>query len=146
LLAQVVAFQEGGKITLQEVEEILGTANFAKLRKLFEKLAAGDAAGAVEFLNEAQEQGYEMTELSRATLSSLRKVMILQIEPSLDKLFSHELTDEELEALKQLAASFDQAKLRELVKGFMNAQYLIRRAVIPTLPLELVILETFTKK
>lgn len=146
LLAQVVAFEEGKKITLKDVEEVLGAVNFTKLKDWLMRLAKGDAAGAVEFLNKAHEEGLEMTELARATVSALRKVLVLQLEPSLSELFSRELSDEELRTLTELAATFDRMKLRELVKGLMNAQYQIRRAVIQTLPLELVIVETFAKE
>lgn len=144
LLAQVVAFEEGDTISLSDVEEVLGTVNFAKLKAWLELLASKNVAGAIAFLHQANEDGYDPSEFARLTLSALRKVMVLQIDPDLEKLFAKELSDEELNTIKRLAASFDAVKLRELVKGLMNVQYLIRRAVIPMLPLELVILETFT--
>jgi len=143
LLAQVVAFEEGDTISLSDVEEVLGTINFAKLKDWLELLSRSDAAGAISFLNQAHDDGYDPAEFTHMTVSALRKVMVLQVDPALEKLFSRELPDEELQALKGFAKSFHPAKVRELVKGFMNAQYLIRRAVIPTLPIELVILETF---
>jgi len=72
--------------------------------------------------------------------------MILQLDPSMENIFQRELSDEELRTLKKLAASFNTIKLRELLRGFMGSQYLIRRAVIPTLPIELVILETLAAR
>jgi DNA polymerase-3 subunit gamma/tau len=141
LLSQVIAFREGETTTLKDVEEILGSINFAKLEELLRYLANGDSISAVRFINEAEMSGYEMHELARALLSNLRKMMILKVDPKLEKLFEAELSDVELESLKKLSQTFDGKKLNLLVRSLLNSQYLVRRAVIQTLPLELAILE-----
>lgn len=146
LFAQVVAFTTEKSVTLRDVEEILGAMNFTKLQGLISHLAASDAAASIKFLGDAVEQGYDVSEMSRTLLANLRKILFLKIDPSLAELFSRELSKDDVAVLAGFAQNFDADRLRLLIKGLMQATPMIKRAVIPTLPVELAILEALLKK
>jgi DNA polymerase-3 subunit gamma/tau len=144
LLSQITAFYSAGEsITLEAVETIIGTMNFERLRKLLDNLAAGNVAGALEFMSEASLEGYDAHELSRLLLAVLRKIMVLKIDPELAKILAHEHTEEEMAALLSYSRSFETKKLIRLVRGMMLAHPLTKRALIPILPLELAIIEAY---
>lgn len=145
VFAQVAAFASEKKVRLADTEEILGAMNFAKLKGLIGHLAAKDAPSAIKFLSEAADSGYDIAEVSRQLMANLRKIMFLQIDPELKNLFSRELAQDDVSALAEFASAFEPVRLRALIKGLMQAGPLIKRAAIPTLPLELVILETFLR-
>lgn len=144
VFSQIAAFHAPGEaVTARDVEEILGTMNFARLGALLSALAAEDVTQALKFLQDAMQDGYDAHELSRFTLGLLRKALILKIDPELTAILSHEHTDDEIAALLDLSRKFDTKRLVRLVKGVMQAHPLVKRSIIPILPLELAIIEAY---
>lgn len=128
-------------ITLEAAERILGVMSFGRLQGLLENLAAGDTGGALRFLQNAIDGGGDVYEISRLILSVLRKILALKIDPGLQNLFLHEHTAEEMATLSSLANKFDIKKLVKLVRALMQAHPMIKRSPIPSLPLEIAIVE-----
>lgn len=144
LLSQIAAFHAPGEtLSLETAEMMLGAMNFARLQDLLASLAKGDITAALEFLQQAMNDGYDAHELSRLLLGALRKILVLKIDPELASMLSHEHTKEEMTALLALSRQFDAKQLVRLVRGVMQAAPLVRRAAIPILPLELAIIEAY---
>lgn len=74
LLEQVVSFSSG-KLTLQTVHAILGTADDARLHELGQALAAGDAALALELVDRACGAGVAAGQLTEQLLGYFRDVL-----------------------------------------------------------------------
>lgn len=144
LFSQMAAFHGAGDvITLESVETIIGAMNFERLGALVRDLAVGDVPGALRFLASAEREGYDSHELSRMLLGILRRILVLKIDPELKNLLAREHTAEELSALAEYARKFDIKKLVRLVRGIMQAHPLVKRGLIPMLPLELAIIEAY---
>mgnify|MGYP001463926617 CR=1 FL=1 len=74
LLEQVVSFSSG-KLTLQTVHAILGTADDARLHELGQALASGDAAQALALVDRACGEGVAAGQLTEQLLGYFRDVL-----------------------------------------------------------------------
>lgn len=145
VFSQIAAFHGTEEtITLESVESILGAMNFARLRSLLDFLVEKNVGSALQFLQDAMSDGFDAHELSRMILGYLRKILILKVEPQLKEALLREHTEEEISALLDFSEKFDIKTLARLVRGVMQAHPLIKRSIIPILPLELAIIETYT--
>jgi hypothetical protein len=66
---------------------------------------------------------------------------VLKLDASYAQTLQRELPTEQVDALATLAATFDGAKLQAFTRGFLSNLYQIKKSVLPTLPIELVIAE-----
>ncbi|MEW5805583.1 MAG: DNA polymerase III subunit gamma/tau [Patescibacteria group bacterium] len=144
IFSQVVAFSYDKKITLDEVEQLIGAIRFEKIKEFLGYLADNDLKNSVLFINNLQNQGYQLYEAIKLSASILEKILILKLDPKTKDFLSAEFNQEELETLQSLAEKFDSQKLRQLAYKFLTALPEIKRSVLPSLPIEIVIIETLT--
>lgn len=141
LLGQL-AIIKNGKITLEDVELLLGSVNFQKIRVFIDFLIEKNAAEAIRFINQLNEEGYNLMELSKGIINYLRYLLIIKVSGSLIEMLKQEVTDEEAEILKKQAEKVKVEDLRRYLDKFLEQQYYINRSLIPVLPLELAIVES----
>ena len=145
ILSQIVAFSYDKKISLNEVESVLGTVRFEKIKDFLEFLAENNLEQSVRFVNNLQNEGYQLHEVMKPVIGFLEKTLLLKLDSSQEESLKSEFNQEEIEALKQLSQTFEAQKLKTLLKEFMLALPGVKKAVIPSLPIELVIIETLSK-
>jgi len=141
LLGQL-AIIKNGKIILEDVELLLGSVNFQKIRVFIDFLIEKNAAEAIRFINQLNEEGYNLMELSKGIINYLRYLLIIKVSGSLIEMLKQEVTDEEAEILKKQAEKVKIEDLRRYLDKFLEQQYYINRSLIPVLPLELAIVES----
>lgn len=146
LLSQLVAFSSDKKITLDEVEQVIGALRFEKIQGFLRNLADQDAKAAIGYLNAAQNQGLQMYEIARLATTLLEKIMVVKMDASYRTEVEKEFSAEETESLVSLADRFDSKVLRTLTREFLDALPQTKRSMIPSLPLELAILQSFEAK
>jgi len=129
------------EITAQTLEEILGRVNFQKISRFLECLQKNDASEAIRFLNHIYEDGADLIEFSRAVIKNLRKILLLKTNAETEKIIKDETTEEELKTLIKLSQNFDLKHLQKLMEGFLRVKEEIKHSPIPTLPLEIIVLE-----
>ena len=145
ILSQIVAFSFDKKITLNEVESVLGTVRFGKIKDFLGFLAENKLEQSIRFINNLQNEGYQLHEVMKLVIGFLEKTLLLKLDAGQEESLKSEFNQEEIEALKQLAQTFESQKLKTLLKEFMLALPSVKKAVIPSLPIELVIIETLSK-
>ena len=145
ILSQIVAFSFDKKITLNEVESVLGTVRFGKIKDFLGFLAENELEQSIRFINNLQNEGYQLHEVMKLVIGFLEKTLLLKLDVNQEESLKSEFNQEEIEALKQLAQIFEAQKLKTLLKEFMLALPSVKKAVIPSLPIELVIIETLSK-
>lgn len=145
ILSQLIAFSFDRLITLKEVEQILGAINFENLKPFLYSLANNDLEKSLSFINEIQAKGYQPYEVLRFTLSILEKILILNLNKNYQKELQNEFSQEEVSVLEELAKMFNIQKLKLLIREFLIILPQIKKAFIPTLPIEMVIIEVLTK-
>jgi len=142
VFSQIAAFRGPDEtVTLDMVEMILGAMNFGKLRAIIEALSQARTADVLQLIQNAVADGYDAHELSRLLLGTLRKILMLKIAPELRTILAEEHTEEDLAALSEFAERFDTKRLARLVRALMQAHPLVKRSIIPILPIELAIIE-----
>jgi len=140
LLGQVMAMEDK-KITLKEVQTILGVTDIKAVQDLVEYLTAKKNSQAIVHINQVVNQGYDLVQFSKSLVNYLRKMLILKVDSNLTDLVAPELTKEQISVIIKQGQSFSQPDLIKLIHDFVRAGYEIKSADFPQLPLELAVVE-----
>ena len=140
LLGQVMAMQDGD-ITLEEVKTILGTTDVSAVIEMTNYLFNKDSKSAIMFINKLIDDGYDLGQFAKSLVSYLRKMMILKVDPQMMSLVAPELTEEQKKIILEQGQKFSFENLAKLIRMLIKAEYEIKSALFPQLPLELVVVE-----
>ncbi|MEA3357771.1 MAG: DNA polymerase III subunit gamma/tau [Patescibacteria group bacterium] len=131
LLDVVVSGQLEGKdpkkITEEEVRVVLGLADSTMAYFFLEKLVDGDASEALDLIEELAHKGVNLGQFIKFVLSVLRVILIGGLKG--------DTTFEEY----SFAKSLDRSKTLKLINLFVEAERSLKDAVVPTLPLEMLV-------
>lgn len=144
LLEQVISLEDK-KITLEEVERILGKIGTSKVSAFTSALVTLDLSKSLELLAEIDDLGYNLVELVKDTISHLRRVLVLNVDPNMAELFRNELTGESLKTLQSQAALASKTDLVRLLKALIGAYGEMRYSPFAIIPLEVAIIESLKK-
>lgn len=145
VFSQIVAYSYDKKITLSEVENVLGTIRFERITQFLGFLAENNLEQSIRFINNLQNEGYQLHEIMKLAINLLEKTLLLKLDSKQEETLKSEFSGEEIEILKKFASQFEIQKLKIFLKEFMLALPNIKKAIIPSLPIELVIIETLSK-
>ncbi len=140
LLGQIMAMEDK-KITLEEVQAILGVTDIKAVQDLIQYLTEKKNAQAISHINQVASQGYDLVQFSKSLVGYLRKMLILKVDPDLAKLAAAELTKEQKDVIISQGNLFSQADLIKTIHLFIQAENQIKSADFPQLPLELAVVE-----
>ncbi len=137
LLDQLISYGSG-RITREQVMDVLGTVDESRIAALVDALGKKDKAVALRTLNEMIDGGVEPKQLATQIVSFLRDLLLLRSggKSLLD------LPQESVELLERLAPEFTLDTLLLAVRKFEEAVRSPGAAAYPSLPLELAVLET----
>jgi len=116
--------------------------NFSSLSKFSETVLRGDIGKAIQMVNELNEKGYDLDELSHALLDYFRWLLLIKVSPTTEKLISQETTDEELNVLKKQAEGATVSQIESFIKALIDQLSRTKKAGLATLPLELAIIDS----
>ena len=133
-------------ITKEDIEELLGAIDFEKVRVLSDHLQDSNAKGAIDYIGKLIEAGVDLEVFAKAFINHLRKIMLIKVDSSLVDLMSQELTVDQVEIVKKQAESFSLNNVAQAIKIFTNARNDIKRSPIPSLPIELAVVEIINNK
>lgn len=139
LLDQLSSFAE--KVDLGTAERLIGRVGLQRVEHLAGLILKKDLKEAIAYLNEANDEGQNLVQLARDLIHYFRKMLTLKLNPSLEKSFELELTKEELNRMKQLAAFADQDMLVKLIRAFIRAYSEMRYSPFAMVPLEIALIE-----
>jgi DNA polymerase-3 subunit gamma/tau len=143
LLDQVISFAvlEGKKISVEDVERIIGKVGLAKIDEFAGLVLRKDAKKSLEYLAHLGNSGYNIPQFTKDFIHYLRRVLALQVNPALEAFFTQELTADELAAHIGVMDSASQARL---IRSLIRAYGEIRYSPFATIPLEVALVENFT--
>lgn len=144
LLDQISSLEE--KITLENVEAILGRVGFSRTAGLAELLIKNDLATALNYLSKINEAGYNLVQFNKDLIHYLRRILSLKFSPALEKDFKKELTDAELKLIKNHSQMIDAQKTVNLIKSLIRAYTEMRYSPFAIVPLEVAIIENLNVK
>ena len=129
-------------ISLADVERVTGRTGLKKVHDLAEMMIAKDLKGALGFIAELNEEGHNLVQFTKDLIHYLRKVLSLKVNPSLEDVFSRDLTKDEVAGVKKLGTVADTAVLVKIIKAFIRAYAEMRYSPFAIVPLEVVLVET----
>ncbi len=146
LLGQVMAMEDK-EITIEEVQTILGTTDISAAVEMINWLIKKDVKGAISFVNKIVEEGYDLAQFTKSLINYLRKMMILtpqsgaEEQQKMRQLVAPELTEEQFKNILEQGQKFSSADFIKIIRLLIRAENEIKSAILPQLPLELVIVE-----
>ncbi|MDO8515929.1 MAG: DNA polymerase III subunit gamma/tau [bacterium] len=142
LLDQISA--GGGKVTLELAERLIGRVGFKKIEELASRIMKRDLKNSIGFLQEINDEGYNLVSFTKDLIHYLRKVLSLSLDPSLEKIFHGELTAEEINRMKKLLplvkTDAHVALLRSLIRAYGEMRY----SPFASIPLEIALVENLS--
>ena len=137
LLDQVMAYAADGEITLEMTLSVLGSAPLEQFLRLDERLAEGDAGGALLWLDEMVRTGKDLRQLVRDYMAHLRDLLMVKVDASGTVLG---LPPESLAQVRDEAARFTQERLIAAIRLLGQAEVDLRLAVSPRLQVEVALI------
>jgi DNA polymerase-3 subunit gamma/tau len=134
-----LAAATGGKITMQDVLQLLGAVEDEVLFRLCDLVVDGDTAGALVFLEELSAQGQDLGRLVTDLLEHLRHLLLVQHMHEVPD--SLPVTDEARERLREQANQLPEASVIRLIDLLAVAVDDMRQGGDPRLPLELALVK-----
>ena len=128
-------------IDLADVEKATSAPKRAQVHALLAALAAGERGQALTAVEEAAKGGADMRLFLELVLEALRSTLLIRYAPEFRASLADELGADEFSALEKFAAQKNITHATLL--AFLTASERIRYAPIPSLPLELAVLELF---
>jgi DNA polymerase-3 subunit gamma/tau len=143
LLGQIMAMsaENDKEITLEEVQTLLGATDASAVIEMVNYLTAKDAKGAIEFVNKIADDGFDLEQFAKSLVNYLRKMMILKVDASLANLVAPELTEENRKTILEQGQKIPFENISKLIRQFIRAENEVASAVLPQLPIELVVIE-----
>lgn len=141
LFGQIIALEDGKKITLEEVQDILSLPSAMLSVEVVKAVLDKEYGDAALQINRIAEGGYDLAELNKSIVEYFRKMLIIKMSPASRETFSSAMTQEQLDELEKTAAGANLSRIFRIIGAFIKSQNAIKSAILPQLPLELAIAE-----
>jgi len=128
-------------IVKEDIESLLGAVDFEKVKSITDCLNNAGAKEAIDYISKLTSEGTDLEMFTKALINHLRKIMLLKVDNSLSELIAQELSPDQFENIKAQSEKFSLDNAARAIKIFMVAQNDIKRSPIPSLPLELAMVE-----
>lgn len=141
LLGQVMSVEDK-KITLEEVELILGKSSQDSIVRLVDLMIQKDIRQSIMLVNTITEDGFDLNRFTKELIDYLRKIVLAKIDgqqDTLDVILKNNLTNDQIKRLKEQGQQFDISFLAKSIKLFSGANAF--SSVFPQLGLELALVE-----
>lgn len=139
LLDQVSSFED--KITLAGTERIIGRAGLMRVEHLAGLIVKKDIKEALAYLEEMNDEGQNLVQMTKDLAHYFRKVLTLALNPGLSKSFEMELTKDELARMEFMAKGANPEFLTGLIRSLIRAYGEMRYSPFAMVPLEIALVE-----
>ena len=133
-------------IVKEDIESLLGAVDFEKVKSITDCLNNAGAKEAIDYISKLTNEGTDLEMFTKALINHLRKIMLLKVDNSLSELIAQELSPDQFENIKAQSEKFSLDNAARAIKIFMVAQNDIKRSPIPSLPIELAVVEIISNK
>lgn len=137
LLDQLASYGDD-KITLAQVQAVLGTVSSQAVGKLVDHLVKRDVAGGLDLINRVVDDGIDPRQLNRELVEYLRGLLLIKAGNGANLL---NVTAEVLAEMENQARQLSTQTLLRMVRLFHQASLDLKASLQPQLPLELAFIE-----
>ncbi len=139
LLSQIIAIS-GKKIDLASANLVIPYNNLEENIKLLESLGRKDTATAIKSINELLDSGINLKNFLNDLVELLRKMILNKVNDSLSSSLGLDLSEKLEIKINDLNKNFSLNDLIKITEEFLSASKEINLALIPSLPLELAVI------
>lgn len=139
ILDQCIAFNIGKELTYENVLDTIGAVDIDVFARLLDCVIKLDVVGAIDLVDEVVWQGRELSRFVSEFTWFLRNVLLVKVSPEADQKL--DMSAENLERLRQLAAQIDTDALIRYINIFSDASANIKYAVQKRIVLELAVIK-----
>ena len=146
LLGQIISLEDKN-ITVKETEQILGIASGKSLLEFAEKLLIEKKASEnLAFLEKLTQKGLDLKNFEKSLFFFLRELLIFKTNPVISKEKLFRTGQKQMEALKKIADKTTAEEIIELLDLLGKNYSLHKNSPLPSLPLELSVIEFCLEK
>lgn len=146
ILQKVMMASADGTLLADEVAVIIGAPKGELLNEVVKALGRGEAEPALAAISKAVESGVEMKLFLRLLLERIRAVVLLRNLPSRRDDILADLSEEEASLIDEMAADKTSLVNSHMLLRLLDAAEQTSRSQIPSLPLEVAIIDLCEKK
>jgi DNA polymerase-3 subunit gamma/tau len=139
ILDMVATFSDG-KVTLKDVDELLGVSEWEETTKLFDAFAANDGAAGVRLVGALVDEGRDLRLFVRRALDHMRALVLVSSTGKAPETASEGVAAK----LKEQAPKFSLERLARIAKRLLETEQQLKTSEGTPLPLELAILDLVT--
>ena len=139
ILDQCIAFNIGKELTYENVLDTIGAVDIDVFARLLDCVIKLDVVGAIDLVDEVVWQGRELSRFVSEFTWFLRNVLLVKVSPEVDQKL--DMSAENLERLRQLAAQIDIDTLIRYINIFSDTSANIKYAVQKRIVLELAVIK-----
>lgn len=139
ILDQCIAFNIGKELTYENVLDTIGAVDIDVFARLLDCVIKLDVVGAIDLVDEVVWQGRELSRFVSEFTWFLRNVLLVKVSPEADQKL--DMSAENLERLRQLAAQSDTDALIRYINIFSDTSANIKYAVQKRIVLELAVIK-----
>ncbi|HEY6957461.1 MAG TPA: DNA polymerase III subunit gamma/tau [Candidatus Limnocylindria bacterium] len=139
ILDMVATFSDG-KVTLADVDELLGISEWEETSQLFDALASNDGAAGVRLVGKLVDDGRDLRLFVRRALDHMRALVLVASTGKVPETASEGVAAK----LKEQSPKFTLERLARIAKRLIEAEQNLRTSEGTPLPLELAILDLVT--
>jgi DNA polymerase-3 subunit gamma/tau len=143
VLERVIASIGIKEITREEAEKATGAPRHTLVMSLITSLSKGEEGGALTAVRKAADADVDMQLFLSLVLDGIRTVLLVRHASELRKEIEAEVGADDYKEIEALAAAKDSKLDLAALKAFLDAATRIRFSPVPSLPIELAILELF---
>jgi DNA polymerase-3 subunit gamma/tau len=140
ILDMVAAFADG-KVTLADVDELLGVSEWEETSVLFDALAANDGAAGVRLVGRLVDEGRDLRLFVRRALDHMRALTLVSSTGKAPETASEGVAAK----LKEQAPKFSLERLARIARRLLETEQQLKVSEGTALPVELAILDLVTQ-
>lgn len=137
ILDQLSSFSSDRSVSLTDVSDLLGTADWEEIASLFDALATGDGTGAVALVGTLVDEGRDLHLFTRRAIEHVRALVLVRSTGKPPETISEEAAAR----VREQASHFTHDRLARVAKRLVEAEQQLRTGEGTPLPLELAVLE-----
>ncbi|MDP3764574.1 MAG: DNA polymerase III subunit gamma/tau [bacterium] len=145
LLGQIIATGEK-KITLANAEELLGLFSHRKIKDLVSLALAKDQAGALNWLHNIVNAGYDVNQLLKSLNHYVRKLIMISVSPQLTQIAKNDLAEEDFKHMAEQAKKIPAVELANWLHVFSQAKNNFNNYPLPQMALEVALINLLSSE
>lgn len=144
-LQKIIGASSDKKISLEEVERIVGAPSIKLVYDLILAIAESNLDTALSIVNDTVESGSDLKLYLRLVMRELRKIILNNNSPKLKAKFSSEASEQEKALWTKVAELSGSKNLAPALREFLDVYEHLSVDALPQVPLELALIEILKK-